>query len=340
MTVSPAIRGRTAPLSIAPMMDHTDRHYRWMMRQLTRHTLLYTEMVVSHALIHGDRDRFLAYDPVEHPVSLQLGGDDPVAMAECARIAADHGYDEVNINVGCPSDRVKSGCFGAVLMRDPDQVARVVEAMRGAVDLPVTVKHRIGVDELDRYEDMLRFVDGVAAAGADRFTVHARKAWLQGLSPKENRTIPPLRYPDVWRLKAERPHLPIEINGGIRTLDQAGGQLDHVDAVMIGRAATDDPWIFRDADARFFAALPADPTLVADRRELVARVQERARREATTGERPWRVIRHLLSLFNGEPGARAFRRVLSDQRAVERAGAEVLTEALAAMDDTADRRSA
>ena len=202
------------PLSVAPMMDRTDRHMRAVMRSLTRHTLLYTEMVTTGAVLHGDREHILGYDPIEHPVALQLGGDDPQALAASVRIAHDLGYDEVNLNCGCPSDRVQKGSFGAVLMKTPERVADAVAAMRAAAPIPITVKHRIGVDDLDRYEDMLRFVDTVAAAGCERFTVHARKAWLSGLSPRENREVPPLRYAEVHRLKAERPSLFIEINGG------------------------------------------------------------------------------------------------------------------------------
>ncbi|HLT37048.1 MAG TPA: tRNA dihydrouridine(20/20a) synthase DusA, partial [Enhygromyxa sp.] len=252
-------RGRVRAVSVAPMMDRSDRHFRRLMRLISEHTLLYTEMVTCAAVAHGDREQLLGLDPGAHPTALQLGGDDPAALAECARIAAALGYDEVNLNVGCPSDRVQSGNFGACLMREPERVADCVAAMRAAVELPITVKHRIGVDELDRYEDMLRFVDIVAAAGCDRFTVHARKAWLSGLSPKQNRTIPPLRYADVHRLERERPELVIEINGGVRSLDEVAEQLEHVDAVMIGRAAWDDPWLFADVDRRFFACEPATP---------------------------------------------------------------------------------
>ena len=217
------------------MMDRTDRHFRRLLRLISRHTLLYTEMVTSRAILHGDRERLLGFDPSERPLALQLGGDDPDQLSECARIANDLGYDEVNLNVGCPSDRVQSGNFGVCLMRTPERVAECVAAMRAAVELPVTVKHRIGVDELDRYEDMLGFVDVVAAAGCDRFTVHARKAWLHGLSPKQNRDVPPLRHADVHRLARERPELIIEINGGLRSLDQVDAELEHVDAVMLGR---------------------------------------------------------------------------------------------------------
>lgn len=322
-------RAATPPLSVAPMMDRTDRHFRWLMRQLSRRTLLYTEMVTAWAVLHGERERLLRFHACEHPIALQLGGDDPVMLAECAAIAEAWGYDEVNLNVGCPSDRVQSGSFGAVLMKDPAKVAGLVSAMRAATALPVTVKHRIGVDELDAYDDMKRFVQVVADAGADRFTVHARKAWLQGLSPKENREIPPLRYDEVWRLKAELPHLPVEINGGIRDLDHALRHLDHVDAVMIGRAATDDPWLFRQADARIFGA--EDPGLAADREALVHRLVPYAQAELDEGGRLGPVARHVLTLFQGLPGARRWRRHLSEHAFAGDATPQVLLDALDAM---------
>lgn len=238
------------------MMERTDRHHRVMMRLLTRRTLLYTEMVVARAILHGNRDRQLGYERSDHPVSLQLGGDEPDLLAECARMAEDRGYDEVNLNVGCPSSRVQAGSFGVSLMGRPHVVAACVRAMQAAVSIPVTVKHRIGFDDRDRYEDMRDFVDVVADAGCTRFTVHARKAWLKGLSPKQNRNVPPLRYADVYRLKAERPDLDIEINGGVKTLDQTMDALERVDAVMIGRAAWDTPLIFAEADHRVFGAPP------------------------------------------------------------------------------------
>ncbi len=245
-------RGETRAVSVAPMMDRTDRHFRYFMRQITRRTLLYTEMVTMNAILHGDRESLLGYSEEEHPIALQLGGDDPGKLAECAKIAEDWGYDEVNLNVGCPSDRVQKGRFGACLMAYPDVVARSVEAMREACGLAVTVKHRIGVDDLDQYEDMKRFVETVARAGCDRFSVHARKAWLQGLSPKENREVPPLRYEDVYRLKDEFRDLKIEINGGIKTLAETKTHLERVDAVMIGRAAYDNPYVFAEVDREIF----------------------------------------------------------------------------------------
>ncbi len=329
------MRGTTPALSIAPMMDRTDLHFRWMLRQLSRHTLLYTEMVTTGALLHGPRDRLLDHDLCEHPVSLQLGGDDPVALAECAAIAQDAGFDEVNLNVGCPSDRVQSGCFGAALMARPDHVATCIRAMRAACSLPVTVKHRIGIDDIDSYEHMRHFVDTVAAAGADRFTVHARKAWLQGLSPKQNRNVPPLRHADVWRLKQERPQLSIETNGGITSLDDAATHLEHVDAVMIGRAACDEPWMLHDADARFFSvdACSAEDSVVATREELVERAALRAERRLAEGstDRLGPMVRPLLNLFAGQPGARRWRRYLSEHAYHPGAPADVLVDALAAM---------
>lgn len=322
-------RAPTPPLSVAPMMARTDRHFRVMLRQLSRRTLLYSEMVVTGAVLRGDAARHLDFDAVERPLSLQLGGDDPADMATCAKMAEDWGYDEVNLNIGCPSDRVQSGNFGVCLMGQPERVAACVEAMRAATTLPVTVKHRIGFDALDRYEDMLNFVDVVSAAGADRFTVHARKAWLQGLSPKDNRNIPPLRYPEVWRLKAERPHLPIEINGGIKTLDAAADHLEHVDAVMIGRAAWDSPWIFARADSRLFGV--PDPDL--QPRAVIEAMMAHADRwmSASDRHRLGPVARPLVHLFSGQPGSRQWRRTISEEAFREGAGPEVIDAAWRAM---------
>ena len=311
---------------------------RRVLRAITRHTLLYTEMVTQGAVLHGDRERLLGYDPEEHRLALQLGGDDPQKLAECARIAEDMGYDEVNLNVGCPSDRVQQGCFGVILMRTPEKVARAVEAMQAVVSVPVTVKHRIGVDDLDRYEDMLHFVDVVAASGCTRFTVHARKAWLKGLSPKENRNIPPLRYDDVYRLKRERPELQIEINGGIQTMDEVATHLEHVDAVMIGRGACDAPYVFADADRRFFDPSASVPT----RREVVEQV---AGQLAQWQGRPYfkahHITRHLLNLFAGEPGTKVWKRTLA--QGTPDAGPELLfaawDAAMAARERLAQRRA-
>lgn len=318
-------RGLVRPFSVAPMMDRTDRHFRFMFRHLSRQALLYTEMVTTPAILRGDRARHLNFDPLERPLSLQLGGDDPGSLAECARIAADWGYDEVNLNIGCPSDRVQSGCFGASLMTRPDVVARCVEAMRQAVDLPVTVKHRVGVDDLDRYEDMLNFVDVVARSGADRFSVHARKAWLKGLSPKENRTVPPLRYDDVYRLKRERPDLVVEINGGVLDLMAVQAQLEHVDAVMVGRAAYDTPFKFSAVDSRIFGGV--DPGL--DRAAVVSAMLPHIDHHVAGGGRVHHVTRHLLGLFNGERGARQWRRHLSTYAPRSDASVAVVAEALA-----------
>ncbi len=315
------------------MMQHTDRHFRVLLRQITRHTLLYTEMVTTGALLHGNAERHLGFSEVEHPLSLQLGGDNPKDLAQCARMAKALGYDEVNLNVGCPSDRVQRGRFGACLMDHPVRVAESVAAMRSAVGIPVTVKHRIGVDERDRYEDLLAFVTTVATAGADRFTVHARKAWLKGLSPKQNRSVPPLRYDLVHRLKAELPHLAIEINGGFKTLAQIQAQLGPVDAVMVGRAAVDNPWMFSHVDAEFFG----DDTPPPRREDVVQAMADYAEgwltRQPNTrpnNARMGHIARHMLQLFHGEPGARRWRQVLSESAFHDGAGPEVFSTALAA----------
>lgn len=321
-------RALRIPLSVAPMMDRTDRHLRYFLRLLTRHTLLYTEMITTPAILLGDRPRHLDYSAEEHPLALQLGGDDPKALAECAKIAEDWGYDEVNLNVGCPSDRVQSGRFGACLMATPERVADAVRAMRQASKLPITVKHRIGIDGLETYEHMRRFVDVVADAGCDRFSVHARIAILAGLSPAENRTIPPLRYGDVYRLKAERPDLLIELNGGIRTVAQAQEALTHVDAVMIGRAAYEDTWVFAHVDRLIFGE-PTDR--FADRRAAVEALLPYIERERSRGTRLHHVARHLLALFQGLPGTKVWKRVLSEEGMSPTAGPEVLLRALDAM---------
>jgi len=323
---SQARRGPTPRVSIAPMMQHTDRHFRVFLRQITRHTLLYTEMVTTGAILLGNAERHLGHSEIEHPLSLQLGGDNPQDLARCAVIAEKMGYDEVNLNVGCPSDRVQKGRFGACLMAHPDQVADAVRTMREAVQIPVTVKHRIGIDEQDSYEDLLAFVTTVAEAGADRFTVHARKAWLSGLSPKQNRSVPPLRYKDVHRLKADLPHLDIEINGGFQTLDQIREHLHAVDAVMVGRAAVDDPWLFSDVDTQVFGE-PASPR---SRAVVVQAMAEYAGRwlETNPDSRIGHIARHMLQLFHGQPGARRWRQALSETAFTQGAGPEVLLQAL------------
>lgn len=335
MAEGEARRGLTRAISVAPMMDWTDRHYRWFARQISRRTLLYTEMVTTGAVLHGDREHVIGFSPEERPLALQLGGDDAAALAECARIAEGTGYDEVNLNCGCPSDRVHNGNFGACLMSQPHRVAAAVAAMRAATSLPVTVKHRIGIDGRETYEHMLGFVDAVAAAGCDRFTVHARIAVLGGLSPKENRTIPPLRYPEVYRLKAERPQLVVEINGGIKSLDAAAEQLAHVDAVMIGRSFYEDPYMLADVDRRFFGEEAAAPS----RFEVARRVGEYT--ERYLGGHPLRkasaVFRHVLGLFAGQPGAREFRRILSESRD-SRSPQTRVEEALAAVRRAHERK--
>ncbi|MDL2342621.1 tRNA dihydrouridine(20/20a) synthase DusA [Deinococcus sp. MIMF12] len=317
-------------LSVAPMMDWTDRHCRVFHRTLTRRTLLYTEMVTTGAILHGDRERHLGFSPVEHPVALQLGGSDPAALAECARIAGDWGYDEVNLNCGCPSDRVQSGAFGACLMATPDVVARAVEAMRGATNLPVTVKHRIGIDDLDRYEHLTRFVSTVAAAGGETFIVHARKAWLSGLSPKENREIPPLRYEVVRQLRADFPGLTVVLNGGVLSLEAAREHLSWADGVMIGRAAYGEPYLLATADRDVFGEAVAPPT----RREAIEAFLPYVAAGLEAGQPLNRMMRHTLGLFAGQPGARHWRRTLSERGHLPGAGLDVVRRALAGVPDS------
>jgi tRNA-dihydrouridine synthase A len=318
------------PLSVAPMMDCTDRHFRYFMRQITRRTLLYTEMVTTAAILYGDREKLLGFSALEKPLSLQLGGDNPQQLAECARIAQEMGYDEVNLNVGCPSSRVREGNFGACLMAQPEKVARAVAAMQKVVSLPVTVKHRIGIDDRDRYEDMVNFVRIVAEAGCRRFTVHARKAWLQGLSPKENRTVPPLRYGDVYRLKQEFPHLFIEINGGIKTLDQVKEHLQFVDAVMIGRAASDSPFLFATVDRDIYGETMTPPT----RHQVVEAMLPYIDEWLAKGWKLNAISRHLLELFAGQPGTKAWKRHISENAHLSGATSQVLREALAKIPET------
>ena len=290
------------------MMDYTDRFCRYFLRLISRHTLLYTEMVTTGALLHGDSARFLAHDQSEHPVALQLGGSDPGELAACARLAERAGFDEVNLNCGCPSDRVQNGSFGACLMKDPERVADAVAAMVDAVDTPVTVKNRIGVDELDSYEHLRDFVGLVAERGCSTFIIHARKAWLKGLSPKQNREIPPLQYPLVHRLKRDFPALEIIINGGITTLDEAQRQLGAVDGVMIGREAYHNPWLLADVDGRIYGATAAPIS----RETVLERFILFAQDKIDQGIRLGNITRHILGLYNGEPGARMFRRHISE----------------------------
>ncbi|HAC62460.1 MAG TPA: tRNA dihydrouridine(20/20a) synthase DusA [Cyanothece sp. UBA12306] len=311
-------------ISVAPMMDRTDRHFRYFMRQITHHTLLYTEMIVTAAIIYGDRSKLLGFSPEEKPLALQLGGDNPQELAKCAIIAQDLGYDEVNLNVGCPSDRVQSGNFGACLMAQPELVARCVEGMQKVVTIPVTVKHRIGVDECDRYEDLANFVKIVAEAGCQRFIVHARKAWLKGLSPKENRTIPPLRYGDVYRLKQEFSHLLIDINGGITNLDQIQEHLQFIDGVMIGRAAYDNPYLFATVDRDLYGETVTPPT----RHQVIEKMLPYIDFWVSKGLKLNSISRHLLAIFGGIPGTKAWKRHISENAHLPGAGAKVIEEAL------------
>jgi tRNA-dihydrouridine synthase A len=310
-------------LSIAPMMDWSDRHCRYFWRLLTRQALLYTEMVTTGALIHGDRKRFLHFNPEEHPVALQLGGSEPAALARCAAWAAQWGYDEVNLNCGCPSDRVQSGMFGACLMAQPALVADCVRAMRDACELPVTVKHRIGIDHMESYQELVDFVGTVAAGGCDVFIVHARKAWLQGLSPRENREIPPLNYPWVYRLKQDFPNLAIVINGGIQDLAACREHLQHVDGVMIGREAYQNPWMLADADATVFGTSNPAP----DRDTVIAALLPYVEQQLAAGVALNHITRHILGLYQGVPGARKFRRHLSENAFRPDAGLDTLVDA-------------
>jgi tRNA-dihydrouridine synthase A len=310
-------------LSVAPMMDWTDRHYRYFARQLTRRTLLYTEMVTTGALIHGDTARFLRHDPAEHPLALQLGGADPAEMAHCARLGADAGFCEININVGCPSDRVQNGRFGACLMAEPGVVAACVAAMRAAVDLPITVKTRIGIDQRDSYAELCAFTQAVVDAGCAALIVHARKAWLQGLSPRENRDVPPLRYDVVLRLKQDFPQIPIVINGGIKTLQQAQGFLNRLDGAMIGRAAYQTPWLLAEADRVIYGEETPPPTP----HEVLDQLMPYMERQLAGGVPLNSMTRHILGLFQGRPGARRWRRHLSEQAHRPNAGIEVLQAA-------------
>jgi tRNA-dihydrouridine synthase A len=317
------------------MMDWTDRHCRVFHRLLSQHARLYTEMVTAEAILHGKRDQLLGFDTAEHPVALQLGGADPAKLAAAAAIGAGYGYDEINLNVGCPSDRVQGGHFGACLMAEPALVAACVAAMRAAVKVPVTVKCRIGIDDQDAEADFERFILTVADAGCTTFIVHARKAWLQGLSPKENREIPPLDYARVYRLKAAHPQLTIVINGGIGDLDAAEAHLGHVDGVMLGRAAYQTPWSLAEVDHRLFGG----PALPADRADVLRRLLPYAARHIDAGGRLNNITRHILGIYHGEPGGRAFRRYLSENATRPGAGIEVLETAIA-LTEAARRQAA
>jgi tRNA-dihydrouridine synthase A len=311
------------------MMDWTDRHCRFFHRLLTRRALLYTEMVTAEAVLHGDRGRLLGFGREEHPVALQLGGSDPARLAEAAAIGADFGYDEINLNVGCPSDRVQEGRFGACLMAEPELVAECVAAMRARVAVPVTVKCRIGIDDQDSEADLERFVMAVAAAGCRTFMVHARKAWLRGLSPKQNREVPPLDYGRVYRLKAAHPELEIIINGGIGSLHEAQAHLAKVDGVALGRAAYQDPYLLAEVDREVFGSAEASTS----RRDVIEALLPYAEKHLAAGGRLNNIARHILGLYHGRPRARAFRRHLSEH--APRAGADiaVLEEAMRLVED-------
>ena len=314
--------------SVAPMMDWTDRHCRVFHRLMTRHARLYTEMLTTGAVIHGDRQRLLGFDPCEHPVALQLGGSDSHDLATAAGIGEDFGYDEINLNVGCPSDRVKDGRFGACLMAEPALVADGIDAMKRAVKIPVTVKCRIGIDDQDPEIALDVLARGVIAAGADALIVHARKAWLNGLSPKENRDIPPLDYDRVYRLKAALPHVPIVINGGVGSLAEARQHLAHVDGVMLGRAAYQEPWRLLNVDSEMFGE--ADPH--ATMKDVFAAMMPYIEDQLAQGTRLHSMTRHFVGAFHGVPGARAFRRHLAENGVRPGAGVEVLRDAIALVD--------
>lgn len=311
--------------SVAPMMDWTDRHCRVFHRHLTRRSLLYTEMLTTGAVIHGDRARLLGFDPSEHPLALQLGGSDPDELALAARIGEDFGYDEVNLNVGCPSDRVKDGRFGACLMAEPELVAACVAAMKRAVRIPVTVKCRIGIDDQDPEVALDTLARAVVAAGSDALIVHARKAWLNGLSPKENRDIPPLDYDRVYRLKRAMPHVPVIINGGILGIDEAAAHLAHVDGAMLGRAAYQEPWRLLAVDADIFGTAAPHGTMQDALEAMTPYIEDQLAR----GTRLHAITRHLVGAFHAVPGARAFRRHLAEHGVRQGAGIDVLREAVA-----------
>lgn len=308
----------------APMMDWSDRHCRYFWRLLSEHAVLYTEMVTTGALIHGDRERFLRFNAEETPVALQLGGSDPEALAQCAEFAASWGYDEVNLNCGCPSDRVQSGRIGACLMAEPELVRDCMSAMRERVDIPVTIKHRIGIDDMEDHQGLLNFVDTVATSGCSTFIVHARKAWLQGLSPKENRDIPPLDYDLVARLKAERPELEIIINGGINTLAQCNELLHSVDGVMLGREIYANPYLLAEVDQTLYGSERPVPSRLQVMQQFIAYCE----RELAKGTKLSSMTRHTLGLYQGLPGARRFRRVISENAHKSGAGIDVIWDAL------------
>jgi tRNA-dihydrouridine synthase A len=317
---------------VAPMMDCTDRHERYFLRLISARAVLYTEMVTAAAIMHGDLNRLLAFDPAEHPVALQLGGSDPADLAAAARIGSDYGYDEINLNIGCPSDRVQSGRFGACLMAEPDLVGECVASMKDRVARPVTVKTRIGIDDRDSYGELRDFVGTVRDRGCRTFILHARKAWLQGLSPKQNREVPPLEYVRVHKLKADFPDVEVLINGGIRTLDEVKLQLNHVDGVMLGRAVYENPFLLSDVDRRVYNNQRPGRS----RREIVRLFAEYAARQMEKGTRMHQMTRHIVGLYSGMPGARKWRRYLTEQAVQPEATAGIIEEAAMFVSDRAE----
>jgi len=331
---APSLAPHPHTLSVAPMMDWTDRHFRFLLRLISRRVRLYTEMVVDQSILLGNRPRLLDYSPEEHPLALQLGGSVPEKLAAAARIGEQWGYDEINLNLGCPSLRVQGGGFGACLMLEPERVADCMAAMRQAVRIPVTAKHRLGVDEVEDYRYLARFIETLARVGVEVFIVHARKAYLKGLSPAENRTIPPLRYEWVYRLKRDFPSLTIVLNGGVRTLDEAQAHLARVDGVMLGRAVYENPFVLEQADARLFG-LNRSPS----RLEVVRAMLRYSEAQLEQGTPLWAIARHMLNLFKGQPGGRFWRRLLSERAARRGAGVEVLHEALEQVRVKAERQA-
>ena len=314
-------------VSVAPMMDWTDRHCRWFHRRLSKRALLYTEMVVADAVIHGDKDYLISYNPEEHPVALQIGGSDPVKLAKASKVGEQFGYDEININIGCPSDRVQSGRFGACLMAESDLVAECYDAMANAVKVPVTVKCRLGIDDQDLDKTLPEFIEKVSAAGARRFIIHARKAWLKGLSPKENRDVPPLDYALVHAMKARYPHLDIVLNGGVKTIAEAQADAAGLDGVMLGRAAYHNPWILRDVDEMFYGG----QSFAQAREDVVKDLILYAERKQGEDRSTKALIRHIMGIYAGQPGARLWRRSLSEGMASGAKPSEVIKCAAEAM---------
>ena len=316
-------------VSVAPMMDWTDRHCRWFHRQLSSHVLLYTEMVTANAVIHGDRNYLIGFNPAEHPIALQIGGSEPLALAQAAKIGEDFGYDEININIGCPSDRVQSGRFGACLMAEPDLVAQCYSAMSKAVDIPVTVKCRLGIDDQNLNQTLPEFIEKVSSAGCEHFIIHARKAWLKGLSPKENRDVPPLNYDLVKAMKAAYPALEIVLNGGLKTLAAAQSESEGLNGVMFGRAAYHSPWILTDIDQLFYGA----PVFSASREDITEKIIDYVSKIQDTDRSAKAIIRHIMGLYAGQAGARHWRRTLSEGLAARKAPSDIIQSAALTMRD-------